>query len=181
MVRRYITDEIWVQIQQTMTAKGCYDVKNGRDVMEAILWKLRTGAPWRDVPAEFCPWQTAFNRFNRWAERDLWAEFFLTYEAKLTRNGYSSTEVTSALISMQAELGLGESEPLDDLEGDRPAKFTWPVMRMEIRSILKSLGVRFTIAKQPPSSSKKSKARSISSPIKATIQRPSESKRVLKK
>ena len=65
MTRRYITDEIWNQLQQTMTSKGCYNVKNSREVMEAIIWKLRTGAPWRDIPAEFCPWQTAFNRFNR--------------------------------------------------------------------------------------------------------------------
>ena len=148
MTRRYISDEIWIQLQQTMAAKGCYDVKNSREVMEAILWKLRTGAPWRDVPAEFCPWQTAFNRFNRWAEKGLWTDFFLTYEAKLIRNGYSPTEVTSALTSMQAELGLGKKEPLDDLAEDLPLKFTWPVMRMEIRSILKSLGVKSMTPKQ---------------------------------
>jgi len=155
MTRRYITDEIWNQLQQTMAAKGCYDVKNSREVMEAILWKLRTGAPWRDVPTEFCPWQTAFNRFNRWAEKGLWADFFLTYEAKLIRNGYSPTEATSALTSMQAELGLGQNEPLDDLAEELPPKFTWPVMRMEIRSILKSLGVKSTTAKPPPKLSRR--------------------------
>lgn len=76
MSRRYITDEIWNQIQQTMSSKGCYDIKDGRDVMEAILWKLRTGAPWRDIPRDLCPWSTAFNRFNRWAEKGLWEDFF---------------------------------------------------------------------------------------------------------
>jgi transposase len=76
MTRRYISDAIWNQLQQTMTGKGCYDAKNSREVMEAILWRLRTGGPWRDVPAEFCPRQTAFNRFNRWAEKGLWADFF---------------------------------------------------------------------------------------------------------
>ena len=109
-----------------MEAKGCYDSKNGREVMEAILWKLRVGGPWRDIPKEFCPWQTAFDRFNRWAKRGLWTDFFSIYEVKLIRNGYSPTEVTSALISMQAELGLGKKEPLDDLEEDLPPKFTWP-------------------------------------------------------
>lgn len=150
MTRRYITDEIWNQIQKTMTDKGCYDVKNGRDVMEAILWKLRTGAPWRDVPGEFCPWQTAFNRFNRWAEKGLWENFFLIYKAKLIRNGSSPTEVISELTNMQVELGLGMKEPLDDLAEDLPPKFTYAPMRMEIRSILKSLGVKFTTPKRHP-------------------------------
>ena len=52
MTRRVLTDDIWLQIQKTMLEKGCYDTKNNREIMEAILWKLRTGAPWRDLPSE---------------------------------------------------------------------------------------------------------------------------------
>lgn len=37
-----------------------------RSTVEAILWRARTGAPWRDLPEEFGPWKTTFNRFNRW-------------------------------------------------------------------------------------------------------------------
>lgn len=150
MTRRALTDEIWSQLLTLMTAKGCYDARNGREVMEAILWKLRVGGPWRDIPKEFCPWQTAFGRFNRWAKKGLWEDFFSAYEAKLIRNGLSPTEAMSALISMQAELGLGKSEPLDGLAEGLQPKSTWPVMRMEIRSILKSLGVKSTMLKRPP-------------------------------
>lgn len=42
MTRRVLTDSLWSQLQTTMESKGCYDVKNSREVMEAILWKLRT-------------------------------------------------------------------------------------------------------------------------------------------
>lgn len=83
MARYALSDPIWEQLQATMKAKGCHRWPNDRKVMEAILWKLRTGAPWRDVPQEFCPWKTAYNRFNRWAAKGLWADFFLSYEAKL--------------------------------------------------------------------------------------------------
>lgn len=100
MTRRALSDHIWEQLQGTLRANGCHRWKNDREIMEAILWKLRTGAPWRDVPVEFCPWKTAYNRFNRWAAKGLWAEFFLSYEAKLIRSGYSPTEVTSALTNM---------------------------------------------------------------------------------
>ncbi len=72
-----ITDTIWEQLLITMKVKGCRKTRDNRDVLESILWKLRTGAPWRDFPEDFCPWKTAFNRFNRWAQKGLWEDFFL--------------------------------------------------------------------------------------------------------
>ena len=35
-------------------------------MVDAILWILRTGAPWRDLPEEFGPWATAWDYFDRW-------------------------------------------------------------------------------------------------------------------
>lgn len=77
MNRRVITDSIWEQLQAVMKEKDCHRWPNDREVFEAILWKLRTGAPWRDVPEEFCPWKTAYNRFNRWAAKGLLEDFFM--------------------------------------------------------------------------------------------------------
>lgn len=150
MPRRFLSDAAWVQISDTLKKKGCYHSKNSRNVMEAILWKLRTGAPWRDIPVEFCPWKTAYNRFNRWAAKGLWDKFFLSYEAKLIRSGFSPMEVTYALTSMRVELGMESAERLEDLEEELLPSFICSPMRMEIRSILKSLGVKFTMRKQPP-------------------------------
>ena len=147
MVRRVLNDEIWEQLEPALRAQGCHRWKNDREVMEAILWKLRTGAPWRDIPEEFCPWKTAYNRFNRWAGKGLWAEFFLNYEAKLIRSGYSSTEVMYALTSMQVELGMVKNVPLANPEEALQARSTWLPTRMEIRLILRSLGVKSTMPK----------------------------------
>lgn len=155
MARQALSDPIWEQLQATMKAKGCHRWSNDRQVMEAILWKLRTGAPWRDTPREFCPWKTAYNRFNRWAARGLWADFFLSYEAKLIRSGYSPMEVTSALISMRVELGVEKNALLENPGEELPLSFMLPPMRMEIRSILKSLGVRSMMPKLRNSSSQK--------------------------
>ena len=41
--------------------------RNHRDVLNGILWVLRTGAQWREVPERYGPWQTAYDRFNRWS------------------------------------------------------------------------------------------------------------------
>ena len=35
-------------------------------MVNAMLWILNTGSPWRDLPERYGPWQTAYNRFNRW-------------------------------------------------------------------------------------------------------------------
>ena len=39
---------------------------------EAVLWIQRTGASWRDLPNEFGPWKTVFNRFDRWSKNGKW-------------------------------------------------------------------------------------------------------------
>ena len=38
-----------------------------RTVLEAICWRYRTGSPWRDLPADFGPWQTVWKRHFRWS------------------------------------------------------------------------------------------------------------------
>lgn len=63
------------------------------------------------------------------------------------KSGYSPTEVTLGLISMQVELGLETKERLANLAADQQQRYILPPMRMDTRSILKSLGVKFTTAK----------------------------------
>ena len=147
MTRRVLTDDIWLQIQDTMKFYGCYRSKNSKNIMEAILWKLRTGATWRDIPEDLCPWQTAYNRFKRWAIKGLWDKFFLNYEAYWIQNGCSSTEATSALISMRVELGVVKLEQLAAHEVAQLQKYTWPSTRTDTRLILKSLGAKPTTVK----------------------------------
>ena len=42
--------------------------RDAREMLEAMLWLLRAGAPWRDLPAWFGPWQTAYTRFCQWRD-----------------------------------------------------------------------------------------------------------------
>ena len=43
-----------------------------RDVLNGVLWILRTGAPWADIPERYGPHTTCVNRFNRWRKAGVW-------------------------------------------------------------------------------------------------------------
>ncbi len=51
--------------------------KDNRLMFNAILWILKTGAPWRDLPKELGPWQTAYKRFSKWAKLAIWDDVLL--------------------------------------------------------------------------------------------------------
>ena len=43
--------------------------RDKRQVLEGVLWILRTGAPWKDLPSRFPPYQTCHRRFQQWQEQ----------------------------------------------------------------------------------------------------------------
>ena len=45
-----------------------------RQVLEAVVWRTRTGTPWRDLPDCCGNWKTVYNRHRRWAIEGVWAE-----------------------------------------------------------------------------------------------------------
>jgi transposase len=75
MAREILTDEQWNRIRPLLPPqrpKTGRPAKDHRTVVEAILWIDRTGAPWRDLPEEFGPWQSIATRFYRWVEAGVW-------------------------------------------------------------------------------------------------------------
>ena len=68
MARHELTDEQWDLIADIFPppAKTGRPAKNRRTIVNGILWILRTGSPWRDLPEKFGPWETYFGCFDRW-------------------------------------------------------------------------------------------------------------------
>lgn len=77
MSRRHaLTDEQWLQIQGLLPGQGKQrgrPAADNRRFVEAVLWIAKTGAPWRDLPERFGPWNSVFRRFSRWAHAGVWA------------------------------------------------------------------------------------------------------------
>lgn len=68
MARLLLTDDEWESIAHLFPkpAPTGRPPRDRRTVFNGILWILRTGAPWRDLPEEFGPWQTVWRLFNQW-------------------------------------------------------------------------------------------------------------------
>ena len=64
----------WRQLKgrvQALTRRGSKGADDRR-FLEAVLWVLRTGAPWRDLPTELGNWSTVYRRYRRWAIAGRW-------------------------------------------------------------------------------------------------------------
>ena len=75
MGRGDLTDEQWQGLVPLLPAqKGLTGrpSKDHRTIINGILWVLRTGAPWRDLPEQYGPWRIVASRFYRWRKQGLW-------------------------------------------------------------------------------------------------------------
>ena len=61
--------------------------RDPRDVLNGILWVLRTGAPWADLPERYPPYQTCHRRFQAWVEAGLMEQILQTLAKDLKERG----------------------------------------------------------------------------------------------
>ena len=68
--RFVVSDALWLRIADMLPGKSTdrgVTASDTRLFLEAVLWRVRTGSPWRDLPSEFGNWNSNFRRFRRWA------------------------------------------------------------------------------------------------------------------
>jgi transposase len=87
--RHALTDDQWRQIAPLLPARAGpgRPPKDHRLVIDGILWILRTGAPWRDLPVRFGPWKTVYERFRGWTRTGVWEDLFQRLRATRHADG----------------------------------------------------------------------------------------------
>ena len=82
-IRRHeVTDAQWARLAPLLAEVAPEQPVTGRPnkdhrlILNGILWKIRTGAPWRDLPERYGPWQTVYSRFRRWRLAGQWDRLF---------------------------------------------------------------------------------------------------------
>ena len=89
MSRDVVSDEAWAVIGSLFSpvkATGRPPVDRRR-VVEATVWRYRTGAPWRDLPERFGNWNTLYKNFDRWAKAGVWARVLERVQAMANEAG----------------------------------------------------------------------------------------------
>ena len=75
MNRKMLRNDQWERIENHLPGKITDPGRTAKDnhqFVEAVFWVMRTGSPWRDLPAEYGHWHRTYVRFARWRESGVW-------------------------------------------------------------------------------------------------------------
>lgn len=81
MLRTVLRDDQWRRIEGLLPGKSTdcgVTAGNNRLFVEAVLWIIRTGSPWRDLPDHFGYWHRVYVRYHRWCKKGVWVRIFET-------------------------------------------------------------------------------------------------------
>jgi transposase len=104
-----LTDGMWETLERAIRRSKAHITATTRNTVEAILWRLRTGSPWRDLPEEFGPWKTAYNRFDRWSKRGRIAVIFETLKIDIDAE-WECIDSTSVKVHQHAHGARGKGD-----------------------------------------------------------------------
>ena len=94
MGRGDLSDEQWAVLEPLLPVVQVGRPSAGRRrLIDGIRWRVRTGAPWRDLPVEYGPWQTVYGLFRRWQRAGVWAAVLTGLQARADAAGLITWEV----------------------------------------------------------------------------------------
>lgn len=86
--RHALTDEQWNRLQEVLPApKGRRSHLSDREFINAVLYRAKTGIPWRDLPERFGPWHNVYNRFANWSRRGVWRHIYKALRVRVDKSG----------------------------------------------------------------------------------------------
>jgi transposase len=96
MTRHALTDEQWLLIEPLLAHKKARSGRPRRDrrmMLDGTFWILGTGAPWRDLPDRFGPWQTVYDHFWKWRKNGVFTTIVEALQVKLDKQGLIDWEL----------------------------------------------------------------------------------------
>jgi len=104
--------------------------KDNRNIINGVLWRLRTGAPWRDVPEKYGNWNSIYRRFRRWSACGVWESVAIALAETMAEREHYNIDSTSVRAHVSAAGGKGGfiNELLAARGAGSPVKFIVSVM-----------------------------------------------------
>ncbi|WP_061299482.1 IS5 family transposase [Herbidospora cretacea] len=131
MARGDLNDAEWSLIEPHLPLGERGPIPDLRHQFNAVMWRFRTGSPWRDLPVEYGPWSTAYDRFRSWAKAGVFEDLMQAMIAEAAARGQvdlglisvDSTTVRAhqhaAGMVLDGELAAALAEALDQEKGLR--------------------------------------------------------------
>ncbi|MFF8995960.1 IS5 family transposase [Streptomyces sp. NPDC014983] len=97
MGRGDLTNGQWARLEPLLPLgkkPGRPPVWTRRQLIDGIRWRTRTGAPWRDVPERYGPWDRAYDLFRRWQRDGTWKRIFEQLQAEADAKGLITWDVS---------------------------------------------------------------------------------------
>ena len=100
MRRHELTDEQWAKIEAVLDSSrpGPKPKIGDRQFINAVLYRARTGIPWRDLPERYGPWKSVYNRFNNWAKAGIWELLFASLSIELDDEDEEGSIVDATIV-----------------------------------------------------------------------------------
>jgi len=96
MRRHELNERQWQRLQPLLPPRKPQVGKpnlDHRQIINGIRWRLRTGAPWRDLPERYGKWQTVYSRFRRWTRRGVWGKVLAALQTEEDARGNVDWEI----------------------------------------------------------------------------------------
>ncbi len=81
--------------------------EDNRNIINGILWRLRCGTPWRDVPETYGNWNSIYRRFRRWSVSGVWESVATALAETMAESSHYSIDSTSVRAHVSAAGGKG--------------------------------------------------------------------------
>nr|WP_172633317.1 IS5 family transposase [Streptomyces sp. 6-11-2] len=97
MGRHDLTNAQWARLEPLLPVgkkPGRPPVHTKRQLIDGIRWRTRTGAPWRDVPERYGPWQTVYGLFRRWQRDGTWHRIVEQLQARADAEGLITWDIS---------------------------------------------------------------------------------------
>jgi transposase len=111
--RFVVSDTAWEKVAPLLPGKPTDPGATGKDnrlFLEAVLWRVRTGVPWRDLPGGFGKWNSVFQRFRRWAKGGVFERVFACLSGEPDFE-YALVDGTIVTANQKASGARGGPEP----------------------------------------------------------------------
>jgi len=111
--RHALTEAQWARLGAFLPRQrtGPKATRGDRLFIEAVLFRVKTGMPWRDLPERFGPWKSVYNRFANWARKGHWAVIFRELQLEVDETG-SIVDGSVVRAHQDASGGKGGSDAM---------------------------------------------------------------------